>query len=85
MLRIIWTTLFFSYISFSVCQRDQTRVADVYGQLVVDTTVKVLRDACLVRDHLFLRRLAYYESNFGIKNMLGTNNGGIWRVSINCV
>ncbi|KAK3087182.1 hypothetical protein FSP39_002770 [Pinctada imbricata] len=70
-----------SFVHYCGCQVDRTRQRDAYGQLVVDTTLEILRDSCIVQDHLFLRRLAYFESNFGIKNSFGSNNGGIWRVT----
>ncbi|XP_062602671.1 mucin-5AC-like [Saccostrea cucullata] len=60
-------------------QTDLTRVADSYGPLVVETTVKLLRDACLINDHFFLRRIASFETNDGLA-LLPADHGGIWKV-----
>ena len=69
---VIWT--------FPVrAQTDLTRVDNSYGPLVVDTTIKLLRDACLIKDHLLLERIASFETNDGL-DIISGDHGGIWKV-----
>lgn len=61
-------------------QTDLTLTADTYGPLVVDTTIKRLHDACLINDHLFLKRIASFETNDGLA-IMSMDHGGIWKVN----
>lgn len=61
-------------------QTDLTRTADSYGPLVVESTIQLLRDACLIKDHLLLERIAAFETNDGLAIMPG-DHGGIWQVT----
>jgi hypothetical protein len=61
-------------------QTDLTLTADTYGPLVVETTIKLLRDACLINDHMFLRRVASFETKDGLA-IMPMDHGGIWKVN----
>jgi len=74
--------LLLSLISGSV---DLTRIAGTIGEDVVDATINQIKDTCIFQnDYLFLKRLAFVNSNYGTTadTYRPGYDGGIWQVDL---
>ncbi|KAK3599229.1 hypothetical protein CHS0354_012837, partial [Potamilus streckersoni] len=54
---------------------------------VVETVATLIRETCIVDDHLFLRRMAAIETQNGLDpaTYRPGYNGGIWNAGVKCL
>lgn len=73
---------------FQVCSgqvNDQTRVPGASGADIVEAVISLIHESCIFpNDRLYLRRLAYVESNDGTDTSTYRPgyDGGIWQASL---
>ena len=81
--RLVFLLFYFIFLKsrYVHCSTDETKLDGANGIHVVDAVIQILKDKCIISDHMFLRRIAEIATNNGLDLQNSTSNsGGIWKV-----